>query len=819
MTESHVPPATAFDPAAIERYEKLGAFYLGRPIGTPAGEPEDPPFLYDAKDLTTHGVIVGMTGSGKTGLGVTLLEEAALDGVPALVIDPKGDLTNLCLTFPSLGASDFEPWVDPSKAARSGLTVPQLAAKEAATWTRGLASWDQDGGRIRRLRDAAEVVVYTPGSEAGRQVSVLSSFAAPAPEVLEDADLLADRISTTVSSLLGLLGVDADPVQSPEHILLSTLLDRAWRRGQDLDLASLIQQIQQPPMEKLGVLPLDSVFPQKQRFGLAMRLNALLAAPTFQSWLSGEPLDVGRMLYGADGKPRLVVFSIAHLDDAERMFFVSLLLSEALGWMRSRPGTSSLRALLYMDEVFGYLPPVGEPPSKKPLLTLLKQARAFGFGVVLSTQNPVDLDYKALSNIGTWFLGRLQTEQDQARVMDGLLDTDAGFDKKTLESILSDLGKRRFLVHNVHASEPQLIHVRWAMSYLCGPLTRDQIRRLGPAVEAIAGKGGEGASNPPSAPTAPGAATSRPLTEKPLLPGIDERFLPLRGRPGDGVLYRGGVVGCARVHFEDRRRGLSAREDVVFWADVDGGEVDWWDAKLLELADDDLEATAAADVGFAEVPSALSEASNYRAWEKDLADFLYRSRRWPLFESEEFGLVSEPGESEGEFRVRVQETAREQRDAEVEKARAALEKQLVRLRDRVRRAQARLDKEGTQTRGKWGSFLGAVVEVGVSAAGVGRKRLTTNKISRVFKTLQQARDEGSDDERAEQEIVELQQEIARLQASFEEREAEIGRRYQEGAQTLGTYELKPRRTDVDVRRVSAGWAPWRRTGEGFDPGW
>ncbi|MDA8019613.1 MAG: DUF87 domain-containing protein [Thermoanaerobaculia bacterium] len=811
-----MPSSTTPDPTAIELYEKLGAFYLGGPIDSPEGEPSGSPFLYDAKDLTTHAAIVGMTGSGKTGLGVTLLEEAAIDGIPALVIDPKGDLANLCLTFPDLEADDFEPWVDPSKAARRGCSVAELAAQEAASWKKGLAGWDQDGERIRRLRQAADVVVYTPGSEAGRPVSILSSFAAPGPEVLEDADLLADRISTTVSSLLGLLGLDADPVQSPEHILLSTLLDRAWRQAVDLDLADLIQQIQQPPIDKLGVLPLDSVFPQKQRFALAMRLNALLAAPTFQSWLVGEPLDIDRMLYGEGGKPRLAVFSIAHLSDEERMFFVSLLLSEALGWMRSRSGTSSLRALLYMDEVFGYLPPVGEPPSKKPLLTMLKQARAFGFGVVLSTQNPVDLDYKALSNIGTWFLGRLQTEQDQERVMDGLLDTDAGFDRRALESILSDLGKRRFLVHNVHESEPQLIHVRWAMSYLCGPLTREQIKRLTPTITQVAAAD-EGDAAPQKVPSAVLAA-AEPKTSKPLLPGIAERFLPLRGRPGQDVVYRPGVVGCARVHFEDRKHDVSAREDVVFWADADE-EVDWWQARLLDLVDGDLETEAVSDGGFEEPAAALADKKNYRGWEKDFSDFLYRSRRWPLLESEEFGLVSEPGESERDFRVRLQEKAREERDLEVEKARTDLEKDLDRLRDRMHRAQARLEKEGVQTKGKWGSFLGAVVEVGVSAAGVGRKRLTSNKISRVFQTFQQARGEGADDARAEQELEQLRQEMEQLQASFEEREAEIGRTYQDRAREIGTYELKPRRTDVDVRRVCVGWAPWREGLEGVEPAW
>ena len=386
-------------------------------------------------------------------------------------------------------------------------------------------------------------------------------------------------------------------------------------------------------------------------------------------------------------------------------------------------------------------------------------------------------------------------------------------------SILSSLGKRRFLVHNVHESEPQMIHVRWAMSYLCGPLTRDQIKRLGAAVkpEATAGDSDGSLAVRAAGSESPPRGTAK--STKPLLPGIDERFLPLRGRPGDDIVYRPGVVGSARVHYEDRKHDVSAREDLVFWADVEDGELEWWESKALELADDDLENKAAAEAGYSEAPSALAESKNYSAWEKDFDDFLYRSRRWPLFESEEFGLVSEPGESERDFKVRVQEKAREQRDLEVEKARAGLEKDLDRLRDRVQRAQVRLEKEGDQTKGKWGSFLGAVVEVGVSAAGVGRKRLTSNKISRVFKTFQQARSEGGDDDRAEQEILELQKDMEQLQAAFEESEAEIGRVYQDQAQRIGTCELKPRRTDIDVRRVCAGWAPWRKTEDGFEPGW
>ncbi|MCG8455740.1 MAG: hypothetical protein MI919_05620, partial [Holophagales bacterium] len=423
-------------------------------------------------------VCLGMTGSGKTGLGITLLEEAAIDGIPSIVIDPKGDMANLLLTFPGLDGADFRPWIDPGRAARAGQDADTYAAAQASLWKNGLAKWDQSGERIARLRQAADFQVLTPGSETGRPVSILGSFRAPGPELLEDPDLFQERIATTSSSLLALLGIDADPIRSREAILLSNLLAQAWREGNDLDLPSLILGIQDPPFEKVGILPLESFYPAKERFELALALNNLLASPSFQGWMAGEPLEVDRLLHTPEGKPRVSILSIAHLSDAERMFFVSLLLGQVLGWMRTRPGTSALRAVLYMDEIFGYLPPTANPPSKKPLLTLLKQARAFGLGLVLATQNPVDLDYKALSNIGTWLVGRLQTERDQARLMDGLLSAGAGLERSRLESLIAGLDKRVFLLHNVHEDAPVLFRVRWAMSYLRGPLTRQEIKRL-----------------------------------------------------------------------------------------------------------------------------------------------------------------------------------------------------------------------------------------------------------------------------------------------------------------------------------------------------
>jgi len=404
----------------MEDFEKLGVFYLGKTYDLAQKASTDTLLLYDSKDLVTHAVTVGMTGSGKTGLCIGLIEEAAIDNIPAIIIDPKGDLGNLLLTFPQLRGEDFLPWINEDDARKKGMTPEAYAEAQAALWKKGLASWGQDGARIQMLRDAADFVIYTPASNAGVPVSILNSFAAPPAAVLEDGEMMRERVSTTVTSLLGLLGIDADPIQSREYILLSTILDLMWQQGQDVDLAALIQLVQTPPVTKIGVLDLDSFYPAKARFDLVMALNSLLASPGFSAWLEGEALDIDQILYTPQGKPRIAIFSIAHLGDRERMFFVSLLLNQVLSWMRGLTGTTSLRALLYIDEIFGYLPPVSNPPSKLPLLTMLKQARAFGVGVVLATQNPVDLDYKALSNAGTWFIGRLQTERAPLRAAVGV---------------------------------------------------------------------------------------------------------------------------------------------------------------------------------------------------------------------------------------------------------------------------------------------------------------------------------------------------------------------------------------------------------------
>ncbi len=443
---------------ATQDFEKLGVFYLGRLYDLPRQKSREEMLLYDCKDLVTHAVCVGMTGSGKTGLCIGLLEEAAIDGIPAIVIDPKGDLSNLLLTFPDLQPADFAPWINQDDARKMGLSPRDFAAQQSAFWKKGLAEWAQDGRRIGRLQQAADFSIYTPGSNAGIPVSILKSFAAPDRGTSQDVELLRDRISGTAATLLSLLGIEADPLLSREHILISTILNSAWKQGQDLDLKALIQRIQAPPVNRVGVLDLESFYPSKERFGLAMRLNNLIAAPGFEAWLEGEALDIDCILRMPGGKPRLSIFSIAHLSDPERMFFVALLLNQMLTWVRKQSGTTSLRALLYMDEIFGYFPPVSNPPSKIPLLTLLKQARAFGLGVILATQNPVDLDYKGLANTGTWFIGRLQTDRDKSRVLDGLegaaASSSSQFDRQKMEQTLAGLGNRIFLMNNVHEDHP-----------------------------------------------------------------------------------------------------------------------------------------------------------------------------------------------------------------------------------------------------------------------------------------------------------------------------------------------------------------------------
>lgn len=821
-----------------EHYEKLGAFYLGKEYDLPARERQPELLLLDSKDLTTHAVIIGMTGSGKTGLGIGMLEEAAIDRIPVIAIDPKGDLGNLALTFPELAPQDFAPWVDPQQANTAGQTREQFAGDMSDRWRKGLASWDQDGARIQRLRDAADVTVYTPGSTAGRSLSLLKGFAAPPPAIRDDAEAFAERLSVTATGLLALLDIDADPISSREHILLSNVLQHYWSEGTDLDLGTLIGAIQSPPFAQLGVMPLDTVFPAKDRSGLAMRLNNLLAAPGFQSWLKGEPLDTQRLLYTNAGKPRVSVLSIAHLNDAERMFFVTLVLADLIGWMRQQPGTGSLRALLYIDELFGYMPPVANPPSKRLLLTLLKQARAFGVGVVLSTQNPVDLDYKGLANTGLWFLGRLQTERDKARVMDGLAGASSGgaFDRGAMERTLSGLGKRVFLMHSIYENAPTVFETRWAMSYLAGPMTRDQLRALdtlqlnaASADPAAVPEHGHGPTPGQADATAPvsGAATRAPAAASagtttvasdggasaPILPPeIPQLWLPTR-MAARLVTWRPAVLGVAQVAFQQAKLGVNSSQDMAWLVPLDDNDqlvLDWGEGSPESVDVNELEREARPGAAYVPTPAMAAKPRHYAKWARSLKKHIRSTVSLSLFKSAALKLVSEVEETEGAFRVRLQQAAREAIDARKEKLRARYALRLERAREKVRRtAQTIETRESAATQAK----LSTAVSIGSAVLGAlfGRKKLSAtavNKIGTATRSAGRARERAGSVERAEADHQAALDALAELEQKVEEQLELEQDAYDALADELTTVEVRPRATDVEVQVVALAWVPW-----------
>lgn len=801
----------------MQEYERLGAFYLGRRYDADAAAVTADTVLYDAKDLTTHAVCVGMTGSGKTGLCLALLEEAAIDAVPAIAIDPKGDIGNLLLTFPELRPQDFRPWIDEAEAARQGVTPDEHAARTAERWREGLKEWGQDGERIARLRAAADFALYTPGSTAGTPIAVLRRLEAPAAALRGDDDALRERVLGTVSGLLSLLGVDADPVRSREHILLSRIIADAWSDGRSLELTELIHAIQQPGFDRVGVLDLEAFFPAADRFDLAMLLNNLIASPGFAPWTQGEPLDVARLLWTERGHPRVSILSIAHLGDAERMFFVTLLLNEVVAWMRTQPGSGSLRALLYMDEVFGFFPPVSNPPSKRPMLTLLKQARAFGLGVVLATQNPVDLDYKGLSNAGTWFLGRLQTERDKNRVLDGLESAGAavpGLDRGRIDTLLSGLRSRVFLMHNVHDDSPTLLHSRWALCYLRGPLTRQEIRRLGESgVPGGVARASEPATSAPVAAvaTAP-SASARPATAagaRPIVdPAIVQRFLS----PGAGGVYEPALLGRARVHFVDTKRGVDAWDDVVRIAPLaaDGAEREVWrDAQPADPATIHVSQEAPADARFLPVPPAAARPASYARWQKDLAEALYRGHRLTLWHAPALAAWSEVGETEGEFRIRATQLARERRDSELDRMRQRYAPKLERLEAQRRRAEARIDRERSQLEQQ---KYQTMVSVGSTVLGAlfGRKITAARNVGRAttsMRGLGRMGSEKQDIERAEEDHGVVEDRIADMEAALETELAEVREKYEPAAIAIEPLEIAPRKTDITVEQPVLLWTP------------
>lgn len=815
----------------MQDFEKLGAFYLGKEYDQQARERTEDLLLYDSRDLCTHAVVVGMTGSGKTGLCVGLLEEAAIDRIPAIVIDPKGDISNLLLTFPNLSPEEFRPWVDEGQASREGVSPEVFATNEAEKWKAGLKEWGQDAARIRKMRETVDLRVYTPGSTAGRPVTILKSFGCPNDQVLNNAEALGDRISAATSGLLALLGIEADPIRSREHILISRILDTAWREKRDLDLGKIIGAIQDPPFERVGIMELDDFYPKKDRTDLAMTINNLLASPTFSSWLEGEALDIKRMLHTPEGKPCISIVSIAHLSDKERMFFVTILLNEMLTWMRSQPGTSSLRALLYMDEVFGYFPPTKNPPSKQPMLTLLKQARAFGLGCVLATQNPVDLDYKGLSNCGTWFLGRLQTERDKARVLEGLegaaSQVGQTFDKAAMEQTLAGLGSRKFLMNNVHEDEPVVFETRWAMSYLRGPLTQGQLQKLmddDPNYDAQA----VAASSRPSRPAAEKAEAPEPAVDgRQLVPGdIEQRFVEVRDRIGEGerLVYRASLLGEGRLHYVKSTYKVDSWQERTLLSAIKGGEMPdevWEQAEALE---EPLEIVRNPEPGaeFAAICSDLQKKKNYTTWKKEFKEFLYRKQPMTMWRCKDLKQYSEPGETEGDFKVRLEQLASEKRDEAIDKLRDKFGSKFDTLRTRIRKAEDKVDVEKAQYQQ---SRVSSVLSVGTTLMGalLGRKAFGVTNARRAGSSMRsfgRASKEKDDIGRAEENLEELQTKYEDMEADFDEQVEELNEKLSVENLEFEELVVTPRKSDIDIEDFSICWLPWRIDSSGIaEPAW
>src|SRR5215204_310599 len=779
-------------------YEKLGLFYLGKQHDLDAGKRRDDLLLYDSRDLLTHAVIVGMTGSGKTGLGITLIEEAAIDGIPVLAIDPKGDLGNLLLTFPNLAASDFAPWIDAGDAQRHDTTVDAYAAETAQRWKAGLAEWNQGGARIAKLKAAADVTVYTPGSRIGTPLAILGSLGPAAAESGEEAQ---SDIATTAASLLGLAGLDNVPPHSREQALVSAILSNRPPNA-PADLRWLVQQIQRPSFDSIGVLDLETFFPARDRQELALRFNSVLAAPGFDAWSAGDPLDAASLLFTPAGRPRIAVISVAHLDDAQRMLVVSLVLNAVLRWTRRQSGTSSLRALVYMDEVFGYLPPVANPSSKLPLLTLLKQARAFGVGLVLATQNPVDLDYKALSNAGTWFLGKLQTERDKARMLDGLDGVSSGLDRHTIDRALSSLKARVFLMHNVHEQAPIAFETRWALSYLRGPMGRDELRRFTRASATST------APTPPSVPASV-AASSPASTVKPVVPaGIEEYVLPTEG--DSPAKYAPVLYGAARVQDADTKRDIDGTRAVQAIVPFTNGPipVDWEHAEETPHSPETLKPpSASAAAPHQPLPPAALDKKRYATWTKDFEQWLARTPL-KIYAVPSMKLVSKPGESERDFRVRIQHAGREMRDAAVEQLRERYAPKLARLQEKARKAEDALGKEQqqasqqkVQTAISFGTtMLGALLgRRAVSLSTLGRATTAARGVGRSAK-------ETEDVAKAQARLDEAQAELGALEAELQQEVAAL-ESAAPGSVAVETIEIKPKRGGVDVRIVALAWEP------------
>jgi hypothetical protein len=791
----------------------MANLHLGFRLDPKTGKPGPDRLVVESGDLTTHGVIVGMTGSGKTGLGVVLIEEALLAGIPCLVLDPKGDMGNLLLSFPDLDAASFRPWVNEDDARSEGLSLDDYAQRTATIWREGLQASGIGPDRVRALREAADFAVYTPGSEAGIPLNVVGSLKAPALSWDMEAETLREEIEGTVTSLLGLVGIAADPLSSREHVLLSNLIENAWRAGQDLDLGSLIGQVVSPPIRKLGVFEIDAFFAPADRTELAMKLNALVASPSFAAWGAGQALDPATLLRTPEGKPRCAIVYLAHLSDPERQFVVTLLLSKLVTWMRGQPGTSDLRVLAYMDEVFGFVPPTAMPPAKKPILTIFKQGRAFGVGMVLATQNPVDLDYKAMSNAGTWLVGRLQTERDKERVLEGLRSAAGATDVQELDVAVGGLQKRQFLVVSAKGSAPALFGTRWAMSYLRGPLTKDQIETLTrdvprPEVEA---------AEPTAAVAPPEPAADESAVAPTVADGVPVRFLD----PAAPWAAQVGAVGAAgtrlqaflaarvSLRFDDAKAGLDHTEEwEALYGPLDGG-LDLDSETPVDYDDRDFRAEPPASGGYVLSQAPIGEASFFRHATRQIQQRQVDGQALEIRRNSALKLYSRPGETPEQFAQRCDEAAQVEADRETAKIRDRLEAKKDRVTDALATAQRRVEEAETSARSHQTTELlaGAGAVLGALLGGRRSTRSIAGSVGTAASRRGVSARAAERKRTAEAKVEQRADELADLEQELLDEVAEIDARWQEHAADIQTMSIRPEAADVRVTQLTLLWVP------------
>lgn len=795
-------------------YEKLGSFYLGKQYDMEKKEVSNRYYLYDSKDLTTHALCVGMTGSGKTGLCLSVIEEAAIDGIPVIAIDPKGDLGNLMLSFPDLKPEDFLPWVSQEEADKKGMSIEDYAKSVSELWKNGLQGWEEDGDRIRLYKDSSDIMIYTPGSKAGIPVTALKKFDVPSEQIMESSEILNEKIQTTASGVLSLLGIEADPLQSKEHILISNILSHSWAERKSLTLEELIHFIQQPPFDKIGVFDIETFFSQKDRMTLSIKINSILASPSFSTWLEGESLDIAKFLYNKEGKPKISIFSIAHLSDKERMFFVTMLLNELVSWMRTQQGTSSLRALFYMDEIFGYFPPTSNPPSKQPMLTLLKQARAFGLGVMLATQNPVDIDYKGLSNIGTWFIGRLQTERDKARMIEGLqsINSSNDFDKGKLEDIISDLDSRVFLVNNANDSQPEIFQTRWALNYLRGPITKPQIEilmkekksKILPSVDIETQK---------SSSIVQGEVKADNI--KPILPqGIEEVFLSVNKdyKKNGKLIYKPYIYGEGKTHY------------------VKASVIDVWNViTYLIPLDEDLLAVfnesdnvkninfdkeSCSGFSFEELPVKMRNKDIFPKLEKEFKSFIYEKNTLQLFYSKDFKTYSAPEEEEGAFRGRLSHFLREKKDEELEKINIKYAGKLEAQKEKLRKLEQNIDKKKENYKQ---NNMTNIINIGTTIFGAflgSKKRLNVGRAGTAINGMSRSSEKKSDIERVTEEYGIQNDKLKEIEAEFQKDMDNIQNNFNTENLSVESLNIPSRKTDITIQKFFVAWVPYEINSSG-----